>query len=165
MAKKTEFQSGDGPFRFRVKLEGVEGMETAALRPPFDVPTVFGTRARVPVRGTVNGYPFRSSLCNMGSGHMMVVNRTIRTGGKCEAGDIVDVVLERDRQERTVEVPTTIEKVIASNKTAQATWDSLSYTHRKEWIRALTEAKREETKAARMKRLMAALKEGKRVGF
>ena len=165
MAKKTEFQSGDGPFRFRVKLEGVEGMETAALRPPFDVPTVFGTRARVPVRGTVNGYPFRSSLCNMGSGHMMVVNRTIRTGGKCEAGDIVDVVLERDRQQRTVEVPAAIEKVIASNKTAQATWDSLSYTHRKEWMRALTEAKREETKAARMKKLMAALKEGKRVGF
>src|SRR5881394_3459631 len=94
MAKKTEFQSSDGPFRFRVKLEGVEGMETAALRPPFDVPTVFGTRARVPVRGTVNGYPFRSSLCNMGHGYFMVVNKQMRAGAKCKAGDVVEVVLQ-----------------------------------------------------------------------
>jgi len=60
MAKKGEFEPGDGPFKFRVKLEGVDNMEAAALRPPFDVPTVFGTKARVPVRGTVNGHPFRS---------------------------------------------------------------------------------------------------------
>src|ERR1700756_990826 len=64
MAKKREFEPGDGPFQFRVKLEGAANMEVAAMRPPFDVPTVFGTKARVPVRGTVNGFPFRSSLCN-----------------------------------------------------------------------------------------------------
>src|ERR1700730_4879936 len=105
MAKKNEFEPGDGPFRFQVKLEGVSGMESACLRPPFDIPTVFGTKARVPVRGLVNGYPFRSSLCNMGDGHLMVVNKELRAGGKCRAGDVVDVVIERDREKRVVDVP------------------------------------------------------------
>ena len=165
MAKKGDFEPGDGPFRFRVKLEGADNMEVAAMRPPFDVPTIFATKARVPVRGTVNGYPFRSSLCNMGNGHFMVVNKEMRAGAKCKAGDIVDVVLQRDREERVVEVPADIKKVIASDKAVQKTWDSLSYTHQKEWVRAIGEAKREETKQARIKKMMEALKAGKRVGF
>ena len=165
MAKKNEFEPGDGPFRFKVTLEGQKGSDVAALRPPFDVPTVFGTRARVPVRGTVNGYPFRSSLCNMGGGHFMVVNADIRAGGKCKAGEAVDVVLQRDREERVVEAPSNIKKVIASNATAQATWDSLSFTHKKEWVRAIQEAKKEETRQARIRKMMDALKAGKRIGF
>lgn len=164
MPKKEDFKPGDGPFRFRVKLEGADGSEVAGMRPPFDVPTVFGTKARVPVRGTINDHPFRSSLSNMGSGHMMAVNAQLRSGGKCKAGDIVDVVLERDREERVVEVPADIKKIIASNKTAQATWDSLSFTHKKEWVRAIQEAKKEETRQSRIKKMMEALKAGKRVG-
>jgi hypothetical protein len=163
--KKSEFESGDGPFHFCVKLEGADDMEVAAMRPPFDVPTVFGTKARVPVRGTVNGYPFRSSLCNMGDGHMMVVNKEMRAGGKCKAGDMVEVVLQRDRDARVVEVPAEIQKVIAANKAAQTTWEALSYTHQKEWVRAICEAKREETRQSRIKKMMDALKAGKRVGF
>jgi hypothetical protein len=165
MAKITKFQPGDGPFRFKVKLEGVPGMESAALRPPFDVPEIFGTKARVPVRGTMNGFPFRSSLCNMGSGHFMAVNKQIREGAKCKAGDVVDVLLQRDRDERVVTVPADVKKVIASNKAAQNTWDSLSYTHQKEWVRAIADARKEETKQARLKKMMDALKAGKRVGF
>ena len=165
MPKKNEFQRGDGPFRFKVKLLGQEGTQIAALKPPFDVPTIFGTKARVPVRGTINGYPFRSSLCNMGEGHFMVVNAELRAGGRCKAGDIVDVVLERDREERMVDVPSDLQKVIASEKKAQATWDSLSFTHQKEWVRAITGAKKEETKQSRIKKMMDALKDGKRVGF
>ena len=73
--------------KFKVKLLGMASMQSAILKPPFDVPTVFGTRARVPVKGTINGFPFRSSLMNMGDGHMMVVNRKMREGAGCQAGD------------------------------------------------------------------------------
>jgi hypothetical protein len=165
MAKKNEFEPGDGPFRFKVKLIGQEGSEGAGLKPPFDVPRIFSTKARVPVRGTINGYGFRSSLSNMGDGHFMPVNAELRACGKCKAGDTVEVVLQRDLEERVVEVPNDIKKVIASSKTARATWDSLSFTHQKEWVRAITEAKKEETKQSRINKMMAALKAGKRVGF
>jgi hypothetical protein len=163
MAQK--FQAGDGPFRFKTKLEGAANMESAAMRPPFDVPTIFGTKARVPVRGTINGKPFRTSLCNMGGGHLMVVNKELRTAAKCKAGDTVDVVLERDRQKRVIETPEEIKKALGGNKTARATWDSLSFTHKKEWVRALTEAKREETRRGRIEKLFEAMKAGKRIGF
>ncbi len=64
--------------RFSVRLAGSQGIDAAAIVPPFDVPRVFGTRGRVPVRGTANGAPFRSSLMNVGDGHMMVVNAQLR---------------------------------------------------------------------------------------
>ena len=163
MPKK--FEPGDGPFHFKTKLAGVENMESAAMRPPFDVPSVFGTKARVPVRGTINGAAFRSSLCNMGDGYFMVVNKELRAAAQCKAGDTVDIVLERDREERVVETPDEIKKALSTNKTAQTTWESLSFTHKKEWVRAITEAKKEETRRARIEKLVAAMKAGKRVGF
>ena len=48
----AKFTPGDGPFKFRTKLLGVPGYRGAAVKPPFDVPTIFGTKARVPIRGT-----------------------------------------------------------------------------------------------------------------
>ncbi|MCU1305899.1 MAG: hypothetical protein JWN45_594 [Acidobacteriaceae bacterium] len=165
MATKNQFAPGDGPFEFRVKLEGDTKSDAAAVRPPFDVPTIFGTKARVPIKGTVNGFKFRSSLCNMGSGHFFVVNKEMRERAKCKAGDLADVLIERDREERVVEVPTSIKKIIATNKTAQKTWDSLSFTCKKEWVRAIGEAKREETRQSRIEKMMSAMKAGKRVGF
>lgn len=161
---KATFTPGDGPFKFKTKLIGEKGTEVAAVKPPFDVPAVFGAK-RVPIKGTVNKFAFRSTLCNMGSGHMFAVNKTMREGGKCKAGDVVDVVIARDRDERKVEVPTYIAKTIAKDKKAKATWDSLSFTHQKEWVRAIEEAKKEETKKSRLEKMMAAMKAGKRIGF
>jgi Domain of unknown function (DUF1905) len=108
--------------RFTVKLEGKAGSSAAWLNAPFDVPETFGTRARVPVRGTINGFPFRSSLMPMGGCHGMAVNRTMRDGAKAKAGDVVEVVMERDEEERTVEAPPELKKELAKSKTAQANW-------------------------------------------
>ena len=93
------------PKKFKVKLQSHAGMESATLKPPFDVVDVFQRKGRVPVKGTINGFPFRSSLMNMGEGHMMVVNAELRAGAKCKAGDTVSVVIELDEDKRTVEVP------------------------------------------------------------
>jgi hypothetical protein len=61
--------------QFAAKIEGKEAGVVAAITPPGNVPEIFGTRARVPVRGTINGYPFRSSLTPCGGRHMMPVTR------------------------------------------------------------------------------------------
>src|SRR5581483_689983 len=109
--------------------------------------------------------PFRSSLCNMGDGFFMVVNKELRTAAKCNAGDTVDVVLQRDREKRVIETPDEIRKALSANKKAEATWESLSFTHKREWVRAIAEAKKEQTRRARIEKLRAAMKVGKRVGF
>ena len=88
---------------FKVRLEGETSSEVAALSAPFDVEKTFGTRGRVPVRGTINGYPFRSSLMPMGGCHRMVVNRAMREGAGVKAGDTVKAVMERDAAPRPVD--------------------------------------------------------------
>jgi Domain of unknown function (DUF1905) len=95
----------DKKLRFKVKLVARDRSSATGLIPPFDVPNTFGTRARVPVRGTMNGYPFRSSLMPMGGCHIMAVNKELREGAHAKAGDEVDVVMERDEEARAVEAP------------------------------------------------------------
>ncbi len=150
------------PIKFKVKLFGLPGMETAGLRPPFDVPETFGTKARVPVRGTINGAAFRSSLMNMGSGHCMVVNASLRAAANVKAGDVVIVVMERDDAPRVVTVPPWLKKIIHADARAKATWSKLSYSCQKEHVLAITDAKQEETRERRVAKMMAALKAGSR---
>jgi uncharacterized protein DUF1905/bacteriocin resistance YdeI/OmpD-like protein len=151
-----------GKHKFKTKLDAHAGMETASLRPPFDVIEVFGRKGRVPVKGTINGFPFRSSLMNMGEGHMMAVNAEMRAGAKCKAGDMVSVVMELDEEKRTVEVPAYLEKIINSDSGAREFWDTLSFTHQKEYVREIEGAKRPETRERRITEMMDALRTKRR---
>lgn len=147
--------------RFKVKLFGVPGMETAALKPPFDVAETFQRKGRVPVKGTINGFPFRSSLMNMGDGHRMVVNAELRAAAKCQAGDTVSVVMELDAEKRTVELPADLKKIIAADPKTKEAWDKLAFTHQKEHVRAIADAKRPETRERRIAAMLDMLRSRK----
>src|SRR5271165_5569728 len=147
--------------KFKVKLFGQEGSSVAALKPPFDVVEVFQRKGRVPVKGTINGFPFRSSLMNMGDGHMMVVNAELRAGAKCKAGDTVKVMMELDTEERKIELPDFLKKRIAADPKAKEAWDKLSYTHQKEHVRTIADAKREETHEKRIAAMLEMLRNKK----
>lgn len=151
-----------GKLKFKVKLKGDADSSGAALTPPLDILDTFGTRGRVPVRGTINGFPFRSSLVPMGGCHFMVVNKTIRDGAGVKAGDTVAVLMERDNEERVVEAPPLLKKELAKSKVAKANWDKLCYTHRKEIARSIVDAKQDETRARRLAKAMDVLKTGKK---
>ena len=147
---------------FTAKLEGEQRSSAAWMNAPFDVMRVFGTRARVPVRGTINGSPFRSSLMPMGGCHGMAVNKTIRDGAGIKTGDTVSVVMERDDAERSVEVPPALKKELAKTKTAKANWEKLSFTNQKEIALSISGAKQEETRERRLAKAMEILKTGKK---
>ena len=124
---------------------------------PFDVQKVFGTRGRVPVSGTINGFAFRSSLAPYGGKHYMAVNRQMREGAKAQAGDTVRLTLEKDEAVREVAVPPDFQKALARDPEARAAWAKLSYTHRKEWVQEIEGAKRPETRERRLAKAIAAL--------
>ncbi|MBV8208173.1 MAG: DUF1905 domain-containing protein [Acidobacteria bacterium] len=159
MARKSAAQPSPVQ-KFRIKLEGAPNSEVAGFHVPFDVQEVFGTRARVPVCGTINGFPYRSSIMNMGDGHMMAVNRELREGAKVKAGDVVEIVMQRDSAPRVVEVPSDLKKALNAAKKANELFGKLSYTHQKEYVRWITGAKREETRQRRVERAIEMLKEG-----
>jgi hypothetical protein len=149
--------------RFSVLLEKDPGGETTSITIPFDVNEAFGTRARVPVRGTINGFPFRSSVFPMGGGrHYMVVNKAMREGANVKGGDTIALTMERDDEPRVITPPTDFARALKACKTAQANWDKLSYSHRREYVRAIEEAKRPETRLRRIEKAIAQLSsEGK----
>ena len=132
----------------------------SAITPPIDVKETFGARGRVAVRGTINGFPFRSSLMPMGGCHMMPVNKALCDGARVKPGDIVDVVMERDVEERTVEAPPSLQKELTKNKKAQERWENLSFTHKKEMANSISGAKQDETKKRRLAKVMQVLKTG-----
>lgn len=146
--------------RFRVKIEGKEAGVVSAITPPIDVHEMFGTRGRVPVKGTINGYPFRSSLMPMGGCHMMPVNKAMGESSGTKPGDIVDVVMERDEEERTVDAPAGLERELKKSRAARERWEKLSFTHKKEMALAISGAKQEETRKRRLTKVMEVLKTG-----
>lgn len=143
--------------RFRAELIKDEDSTATAIEIPFDVQKVFGTRARVPVCGTLNGFPYRSSIMPMGGKHYMVVNKQLRESARAKAGDLISVVMERDEAPRTVDVPQDLARALKASRTAQAAWDKSSYTHRKEYVQAIEDAKKPETRARRIEKAITEL--------
>lgn len=150
----------DKKLRFRVKIQGKEAGVVSAITPPVDVNETFGTRGRVPVRGTINGFPYRSSLMPMGGCHMMPVNKALCEGAAVRPGDLVDVVMERDEEERTIEPPAELAKELNRNKKARERWQNLSFTHKKEMANSITGAKQEQTKTRRLSKVVQVLETG-----
>ncbi|MDT5061617.1 MAG: hypothetical protein QOH63_2076 [Acidobacteriota bacterium] len=151
--------------RFRVVLDKDDKSEATGIAIPFDVEKVFGTRARVPVRGTINGFPFRSSIFPMGGGcHFMAVNKATREGAKAKAGDTISVQMERDEEPRVITPPQDLARALKASKQAQAAWEKLSYTHQKEHAKAIEEAKKPETRVRRIEKAIAQLEAGKKPG-
>ncbi|HEY0082042.1 MAG TPA: YdeI/OmpD-associated family protein [Pyrinomonadaceae bacterium] len=148
--------------RFRALLEKHETSEATGITIPFDVPATFGTRARVPVRGTINGFPYRGSIVPVGGKFMMTVNKELRAGANAEGGDTVSVTLERDEEPRIITPPADLARALEANPAARAAWDKLSYTHKKEHARAVAEAKRPDTRARRIEKAIADLATSKK---
>jgi hypothetical protein len=147
--------------KFTAKLQSVgpSGAWTRLML-PFDVEKDFGTRGRASVKGTINGFAFRTSIFPNGDGtHHLMVNKAMQEGGNAKAGDTAKVALERDEAAKTVEVPADLKRALAKIKRAAATLDKLAPSHRREHIRVIMEAKKPETRERRIERMMAKLLE------
>ncbi|HUK56633.1 MAG TPA: YdeI/OmpD-associated family protein [Nitrospiria bacterium] len=163
---KTKLKSRPGVQVFETRLESM-GVDDAwtVFRMPFSVEDVFGTRARLPVKGTINGFPFRSSLFPMGEGrHFMMVNKQMWEGAKIQAGRTVQVVLQKDNELRSVAVPRDLMAALSRSKTARNLFGKLSYTHKKEFIRWIESAKRPETRARRIRSAVTMIAQGRTYG-
>jgi len=123
--------------------------------------TIFGTRARVPVRATCNGVEYRGSLMPMGGGTFgLGLTKAIRTAAGVAIGDVVHVVVERDDELRTVEVPEDLSCALRAAGMDDR-FGSLAYTHRREYVASIIGAKRAETRATRVAKVIEMVRAGK----
>lgn len=148
-------------YKFKAKIEAGDG-GGAYVFFPYDTEAEFGTKGKVRVKATFNGVPYTGSLIKYGNPqHMLGMLKAIREQTRKGPGDTIEVVVWKDEDVRTVEVPAQFEKLMKKERLLPF-FEKLSYTHRKEYCRWITEAKKEETRSKRLEKAIEMLKKGVR---
>ncbi len=142
--------------RFQAVVQSDDESAFTMIKIPFDAKEVFG-KGRPPVRVTLNGYAYRSTLAPYGGVYYLPIKKNVLEGAHVKAGDRVTVVLELDEAQRTVRLPSDLARALKASPAAQARWKQLSFTHQKEYVSAIEEAKRPETRARRIEKVIAQL--------
>jgi len=117
---------------------------------PTEVVEALGGKGRIPVTATFNGVPYRGSIVRMGGGAVLGVQKAIMAEAGVRVGDSITVVVRNDEGPREVEVPVDLAEALARNGAARAAFEGLSFSHKREYVRSITEAKRPETRARRI---------------
>lgn len=146
-------------YQFRAIIENA-GSGGAYVTIPFDVEKAFGKK-RVKVKATIDGEPYRGSLVRMGTpDHMLLVLKDIREKIGKTFGDEISVELEEDLEPRKVEIPPDLQQALDANPNEEAYFNGLAYSHRKEYVWWINEAKRDQTRQERIRRTIEMLKQG-----
>ncbi|MFO7321454.1 MAG: YdeI/OmpD-associated family protein [Chloroflexota bacterium] len=135
------------------------GMDATGIPVPAEAVAALGKGKRPPVKVTVNGYTYRSTVAPYGGVFMLPLAKEHRHAAGVRAGDEVEVTLELDEEPRTVDVPADLAAALAEKPGARGAFDKLSYTMRKEHVRQVETAKAAETRQRRIARIVAGLGE------
>ena len=150
---------------FEVVLEAGDGDGGVFVVVPFSVQEVYGTRGRVPVQATFDGYPYQGSITPLGDGHHALhLLKQIRKAIDKTIGDTVRVTLSRDVAERKMEAPADLAAKLATEPAAAAYFAKLAYTHQREYVRWLEGAKKPETRTRRLAETVEMLAQGRKRG-
>lgn len=134
----------------------------AFVEVPFDVEKEFGSK-RPKIRALIEGVPYRGILTRMSTEcHILGIRKEIREQIGKTIGDEVRITVEPDTEPRLVEVPVNLEKAFRKEKEARIFFEKLSYTHQKEYVTWINEAKKEETRQNRIAKTIEMLKQGKK---
>lgn len=149
MAKKYEFDA---------EILKHPMLNSGYIEFPYDVKKEFG-KGRVKVKALIDGVPYLGSLVKMGGEcHWMGITQEVRKKTGKNPGDKVHIIIEEDLEERTVEIPVDFYESLSKEKSVFDFFDKLSFTHKKEYVRWITEAKREETRKSRISKAIEMLK-------
>ncbi|MEU4196190.1 YdeI/OmpD-associated family protein [Kribbella sp. NPDC026611] len=124
---------------------------------PAEVVSALGGGGRIPVRATFDGVTYTGSIASMGGCMALGILKSIRAELGKGAGDAVTVTVERDTAARTVDVPEDFAAALAEAGLREA-FDKLAFTHRREHVKAITEAKKPETRQRRITKALEMLK-------
>ena len=134
------------------------GAGGAFVEIPFDVEQAFGSK-RPKIKAMIEGVPYRGTLVRMGGpNHMLIILKGIREQVGKTFGDAIKVTVEADVEERVVALPVELKRLFRSEKEAKAAFEKLSYTHQKEYVSWINEAKKEETRRNRIVKTIGMLK-------
>jgi hypothetical protein len=146
--------------RFRTTI--LQGGKTATgIQVPAEVVEALGSGKRPPVRVTINGYTYRSTVAVTGGRYMVGVSAENRAGAGVAGGDEVDVDIQLDTAPREVDVPPDLAAALGAEPEARRTFDGLSYSNKSWHVLQVAGAKTEETRRRRIAKSVDVLKQGR----
>ncbi len=145
-------------FRARVELGG---KTATGIRVPPEVVADLGRGKRPPVRVTLNGHTYRSTVAVMGGDYLVPVSAEVRAAAGVAAGDEVDVEVELDTEPREVVAPPDLAAALDADPAARSFFDTLSYSNRRRLVLSVEDAKTPETRQRRIAKAVDALREGR----
>jgi hypothetical protein len=148
------------PLRFTARLHQEEDGPGVFFEVPADLRAHFG-RARPPVLVTLRAHTWRSTPAVYGGRTYLVVSRANREAAGVEPGEELEVTLNADEAPRTVAVPDDLAAALADDPVAAERFAAMSFSHRREYVDWIAEAKRPDTRARRIARTLERVREGR----
>ena len=148
--------------RYRTTVELFTKTGTG-LRVPREVVTDLGRGKRPPVRVTIGGHTYRSTVAVYGDEFFLPLNAGNRERAGVAAGDEVDVEVELDTAPREVTVPPDLASALEGDAQAQRNFAGLSYSHKREYVSWVEDAKRPETRQRRIARTVEMVRDGRKL--
>lgn len=149
---------------FKAVIQNASGASGggAFVEVPFDVEKAFGAK-KPRIKAMIEGVPYRGLLTRMGGpNHILIILKGIREQIGKSFGDEIRVSVEEDVEERVITVPADLRRAFQSEKEAKAAFEKLSYTHKREYVMWIEEAKKEETRQRRIAKAIEMLKQGRK---
>jgi hypothetical protein len=144
-------------FKFTAVIQNA-GEGGAFVEVPFDVEEAFGSK-RPKVKATIEGVSYRGTLVRMGTEcHLLIILKGIREQVGKTFGDEVKITVELDTEPRVVAIPKDLADALKKDREAKIRFGKLSYTHQKEYVTWIEEAKKDETRQRRLAKTIVMLK-------
>ena len=136
-------------------------MDVTFIYIDFDVEKTFGKK-RLKVKTWYDKVLYRGLLTKYKGEYHMIINKEIRAQLGKNAGDTINVKIEEDLDERTVELPKLVLDFFKKKRELKVVFDKMAFTHQKEYVIWLTSAKKEETLQNRLIKFNELLKKKKK---
>jgi len=146
--------------RFRTTIQ-LEGKTATGFRVPSEVVEALGTGKRPPVRVTIGGHTYRSTVAAYGDVFMLPLSAENREAAEIAAGDEVEVDVELDTQPREVTAPPDFAAALDGDPDARRFFDGLSYSNKRRFVLSIEDAKTAETRQRRIDKAVRQLREGR----
>ena len=142
----------------------LEGKTATGIEVPPDVVEALGKGKRPPVRVTINGHTYRSTVAPYSGAYFLPVAAVEREAAGIAAGEEIEVELELDEAPRAVVVPPDLAEALATDAEARRFFEGLSYSNQRRYVLGIEDAKTAETRARRVEKTVVQLREGKKQG-
>ncbi|QGU95341.1 DUF1905 domain-containing protein [Clostridium bovifaecis] len=148
----------DTLIRFKALIIAADKVDGAYVKFPYDVQEIFGTRGRVKVAATFDGYEYRGILANMGGDcHIIGITKAIRAKIGKNPGDEIEVTIRKDNDSRLKDIPEDLNSAFIENNEAKQFFDTLTDSQKNKFINYIASAKKKETLDSRLEQVIEML--------